>query len=45
MDKIKWDIRREGRAWKGAEALKRCELTPEKFEMIGAKLFGPRRNG
>ena len=33
-----WDIRREGRAW-GAEASSRYSLTPEKFEMVGGKLF------
>lgn len=32
------DIRREGRAWR-AEARSRYELTPEKFEMSGGKLF------
>lgn len=34
-----WDIRRKGRAWAGGEALPRYELTPEKIEMIGGKLF------
>ena len=35
---IQWDIRREGRAW-GDEAWERYDLTPEKFEMAGGKLF------
>jgi hypothetical protein len=35
---IRWDIRREGRAW-GQEAAERFALTPEKFEMSGGKLF------
>ena len=39
MQKIKWDIRREGRAWKGEQAYERWMLTPEKFEMSGGKLF------
>jgi hypothetical protein len=30
---VKWDIRRDGRAWTGDEARRRWELTPEKFEM------------
>ncbi len=34
-----WDIRREGRAWRGAEAMQRYELTPEKMELIHGKLF------
>jgi hypothetical protein len=34
-----WDIRREGRAWVAGEAMARYELTPEKFEMSGGKLF------
>ncbi len=39
MPNIDWDIRREGRAWKGEEARQRWELTPEKFEMYEGKLF------
>jgi hypothetical protein len=35
---VDWDIRRKGRAW-GANAFKRLELTPEKFEMYKGKLF------
>ena len=33
-----WDIRREGRAW-GSEAMSRYEMTPEKTEMIGGRLY------
>lgn len=36
---MKWDIRREGRAWSGDEALERYNLTPEKFEMCQGRLF------
>ena len=36
---IEWDIRRQGRAWTGAEALGRFELAPERIEMIGGKLL------
>ena len=39
MPPVKWDIRREGRAWAADEALARYELTPEKFEMWKGKLF------
>ena len=39
MVEIKWDIRRAGRAWTGAEARARYDLTPEKFEMIQGRLF------
>jgi hypothetical protein len=39
FSQIKWDIRREGRAWQGEEAIARYELTPEKFEMSRGKLF------
>ena len=34
-----WDIRAEGRAWTGDEAMARYTLTPEKLEMIDGKLF------
>ncbi len=34
-----WDIRLDGRAWEGEEAMARYELTPEKFEMYKGKLF------
>lgn len=36
---VRWDIRREGRAWSGDEAMQRYNLTPEKFEMYRGKLF------
>ena len=36
---VKWDIRRQGRAWTGDEAMQRYNLTPEKFEMYHGKLF------
>jgi hypothetical protein len=38
-DIMEWDIRREGRAWSGDEVSERYSLTPEKFELIGGKLF------
>jgi hypothetical protein len=34
-----WDIRREGRTWKGDEAFTRSRLAPGKVEMIEGKLF------
>lgn len=34
-----WDIRREGHAWEGSEAMQRYDLTPEKLEMIHGKLL------
>jgi hypothetical protein len=37
--KVKWDIGRKGRAWRGDEAWDRFQLTPEKFEMFDGKLF------
>jgi hypothetical protein len=37
--KPKWDIRNEGRSWRGDEAWDRYQLTPEKFEMIDGKLL------
>ena len=36
---LKWDIRRDGRAWTGEEAMERYQLTPEKLEMVGGKLL------
>lgn len=39
MVEIPWDIRREGRAWRGDEALDRFSLAPEKLEMIRGRLF------
>jgi hypothetical protein len=35
----RWDLRREGRAWRGSEVMARYELTPEKIELIEGKLF------
>ena len=34
-----WDIRRDGRAWHGPEAMARYQLTPEKIEMVRGRLF------
>ena len=39
MPAARWNIGRNGRAWTGEEAHARWELTPEKFEMDGGKLF------
>jgi hypothetical protein len=36
---VRWDIRRDGRAWHGDEADDRYQLTPEKFEMYEGRLF------
>lgn len=36
---VGWDIRREGRAWQGEEAMQRYELTPGKMEMIDGRLY------
>lgn len=36
---VTWDIRRDGHAW-GGEAMSRYEMTPEKTEMVGGKLYG-----
>lgn len=36
---VHWDIRREGRAWSGAELKLRWELLPEKFEVWEGRLF------
>lgn len=33
-----WDIQRAGRAW-GGEAMSRYEMTPEKTEMFGGRLY------
>jgi hypothetical protein len=35
---VTWDIRRHGRAWRD-EAMDRYELTPEKTEMVGGRLY------
>jgi hypothetical protein len=34
-----WDIRNEGRAWKGDEAFDRYMLKPHKIELIKGKLL------
>ena len=39
MPDVRWNIGRQGRAWTAGEAMARYELTPEKFEMAGGKLF------
>lgn len=39
MTEIQWDVRPDGRAWEGPEAMARYQLTPEKIEMTGGKLF------
>jgi hypothetical protein len=36
---VKWDTRKQGRAWMGEEAMQRFGLTPEKFEMYQGRLF------
>lgn len=36
---VRWDIRREGRAWSREGFQERWELTPEKFEVIDGRLF------
>ena len=37
--KTDWDIRGDGRAWSGDEAMQRYFSTPRKIEMIEGKLF------
>ena len=39
MAEAQWDIRREERAWQGAEAQRRYNLLPEKTEMFGGRLY------
>ncbi len=34
-----WDIRREGRTWRGGEGIARLELAPEKIELVRGRLF------
>ena len=36
---VTWDIKRGGRAW-GDEAMSRYQMTPEKTEMVGGRLYG-----
>lgn len=44
MQNINWDIRREGRAWQGDEAMARYDLTPDKTEMRDGKLYWSERD-
>ena len=39
MTKQTWDIRGEGRSWRGEEAWERFQLTPEKIELIDGKIL------
>ncbi len=39
MTKPRWDIRNEGRSWRGDEAWGRYQLTPRKIEMIDGKIL------
>ena len=39
MNDSDWDIRREGRAWRGAEARQRWELGPDKLEMFEGRIL------
>jgi hypothetical protein len=39
MTRIPWDIRREGRVWRGGEMWIRLECLPEKFEVIDGALL------
>lgn len=39
MSEIEWNIRREGRAWRGAEVRARYNVAPAKIELIEGKLF------
>ena len=39
MSEIEWNIRREGRAWRGDEVRARYNLAPAKIELIEGKLF------
>lgn len=39
MSDSAWDIRRDGRAWKGEEFRQRIELRPEKLEVMDGKLL------
>ncbi len=41
---VDWDIRREGRVWRGKEARARYDLTPEKIELIEGQLFWGERD-
>lgn len=39
MQHVDWDIRREGRAWNGAEFESRLDLRPEKLEVWEGRLL------
>ena len=39
MREVDWNIQRAGRAWKGEEATRRWDLTPEKLEMWDGKVL------
>jgi len=39
MDKIEWDIRRDGRAWSEDEIESRYFSAPEKMELVDGKLY------
>ena len=40
MEDVQWDLRPEGRAWQGSEAMARYQLSPEKIELIEGRIFG-----
>ncbi|MCS7080140.1 MAG: hypothetical protein NZ585_08830 [Chloracidobacterium sp.] len=42
MDKDEWDIRRQGRSWRGEEFFRRLEhkQSPEKIEYVDGCIFG-----
>ena len=39
-----WDVRREGRAWRGDEVRERYYMSPAKIELIDGKLFWSERD-
>jgi len=39
MLSVTWDIRRDGRTWRGEEAGQRYALAPEKIEMVQGRLL------
>jgi hypothetical protein len=44
LPEVSWDIRRQGRAWRGKESRARYDLAPEKIELIEGKLFWSERD-
>jgi hypothetical protein len=36
---IRWDIRREGRKWRGGESIARFEAVPHRFEVVDGQLL------